>query len=238
VNSSPRFCGALALFVLFIVTPLLAQTQTGTISGTVAGPDGALLPGATVTVSGPALMGTRTYVTDAAGNFRHQALPPGRDYVVEIALDNFRTKRLEGVLVQAGLTTTLPVELALANVSAEVIVERGSPIIDIEQPVIATNFGPDILGNIPNSQRDWGQTVLAAPGIVDGSKENYYGPMYGSRGGSVIANQAAVDGVINTAPCITFRRAAAPCSRASRKCRSSPARSRPRSATWAAPTST
>lgn len=200
MNSARRFACALALVALSVSTPLLAQTQTGTISGTVAAPDGALLPGATVTVSGPSLMGTRTYVTDNTGGFRFQALPPGRDYVVEVTIDSFRTKRFEGVVVPAGQVTTLQAGLEIANVSAEVLVERGSPIIDIESPVKATTFGPDLLGNIPNSQRDWGQTVLSAPGIVDGSKENFYGPMYATGGGSVIANQAAVDGVINTAP--------------------------------------
>lgn len=194
------FVPVLVIVLLGMSSALLAQSQSGTLSGSVAGPDGALLPAATITVSGPALMSTRTTVTNAEGSFRLQALPPGRDYVIQIDLAGFRSKRLEGIIVPAGQTTTVQAALEIGGVAAEVLVERGSPVIDIESPTTATTFGPDLLANIPNSQRDWGQTVLSAPGIVDGTAENYNGPMYSSRGGSVVANQAAVDGVINTAP--------------------------------------
>lgn len=190
----------LALLATLMATPVLAQTQTSTLSGTVTGPDGALLPGVTATVTGPALMGSRTAVTNDTGGFRFQALAPGRDYVVELRLADFRTRRYEGLVLAAGQVTTVQAAMELSAITAEVSVQQGTPVIDIESPTTTTTFGPDLIANIPNSQRDWGQTVLSAPGVVDGANENFYGAMYSSRGGSVIANQAAVDGVINTTP--------------------------------------
>ena len=161
--------------------PLAAQTQTGTIEGTVSGPDGSLLPGATVTVSGGAVMGIRTMVTSDTGTFRFPSLLPGDGYVVEIALDRFRTQRHENIVALIGQTTSLQVALEIAGVTGEVTVVRRPPIVDFESATASTHFGPDLLQNIPNTQRDWGQTVLSAPGIVDGTAENYNGVMYSRR---------------------------------------------------------
>ncbi|HOM94984.1 MAG TPA: carboxypeptidase-like regulatory domain-containing protein, partial [Candidatus Saccharicenans sp.] len=64
---------------VLLFSPLVfAQSrETGAITGTVIDEAGAPLPGVTVTLSGPSLMGIRTYVTDARGVYRFPALPPG-----------------------------------------------------------------------------------------------------------------------------------------------------------------
>ena len=69
---------AFALFVaavLLVGIPLFAQT-TATLTGTVTS-DKAPLPGATVTISSPAMQGTRTAVTGPNGDYNFAALPPG-----------------------------------------------------------------------------------------------------------------------------------------------------------------
>ena len=68
-----------ALLILLIVSALsFSQSrETGAITGKVTDEQGAGLPGVNLTLSGAALMGTRATVSDAAGNFRYPALPPG-----------------------------------------------------------------------------------------------------------------------------------------------------------------
>ena len=57
---------------------LIAQgVQTGTVRGTIADPQGAPLPGVTVTITSPALQGQRTAVSDTAGTYSFTQLPPG-----------------------------------------------------------------------------------------------------------------------------------------------------------------
>ena len=52
--------------------------QTATLSGTVADAQGNVVPGVTVTVTGPALIGNaRTRVTDGNGTYRFASIPPG-----------------------------------------------------------------------------------------------------------------------------------------------------------------
>ena len=76
--------------------PLAAQSLTGTVSGTVTDSQGAVLPGATVTLVGKT--GTRTAVTDASGEYRFVALDPG-SYDVQVALSGFNGKKKENISV-------------------------------------------------------------------------------------------------------------------------------------------
>ncbi len=72
----------LALLVaLSFSAPAFAQGgsvgSTGTIFGRVADTQGAVLPGVTVVVTSPAMMGSQTAVTNEQGNYRFPAVPPG-----------------------------------------------------------------------------------------------------------------------------------------------------------------
>ena len=119
--------------------PVVAQTQTGTINGTVEDPNGEALPGVTVTVSGPSVMGSKTVVSGPSGAFRVPALMPGDEYRVEIALDGFQTVIREGIRVSVGMTTTLSVVMNLAAVADEIVVSGSSPIVDITSPTASTS---------------------------------------------------------------------------------------------------
>ncbi|MGE3889403.1 MAG: carboxypeptidase-like regulatory domain-containing protein, partial [Vicinamibacterales bacterium] len=57
--------------------PASAQEFRGRINGTVTDNTGAVLPGVTVTASGPALIQPQVQVTGADGTYRFIALPPG-----------------------------------------------------------------------------------------------------------------------------------------------------------------
>jgi hypothetical protein len=70
------------------ITGQAVSTATGVIAGTVSDPTRAVLPGVTVTLSGIALMGTRTTRTTDAGLFRIAALPPGT-YTLTLARDGW-----------------------------------------------------------------------------------------------------------------------------------------------------
>jgi hypothetical protein len=83
-----RFLAVLAA-VLLIGVPAFAQT-TANLTGTVT-LGGNPLPGATVTISSPNLLGTRTAVTDQNGNYNFGALPPG-DYTVKFEMESMTTQ--------------------------------------------------------------------------------------------------------------------------------------------------
>ena len=87
-----RFLLILAVALLILSgLPLFAQSSTaGSLSGTVTDSSGAALPGVTVELSGPAMQGTRSVVTDSSGTYRFVNVPVGENYKVVANLSGFQ----------------------------------------------------------------------------------------------------------------------------------------------------
>lgn len=83
-------------FVFGVVVSLVALSAfgqpaaTATITGVVKSGDGTVIPGVTITVSGPSLQGTRSTVTSDEGRYRFTGLPPGK-YRITAEMSGFAT---------------------------------------------------------------------------------------------------------------------------------------------------
>lgn len=120
-----------ALLTIAGITPALAASgPVGTISGTVRTPEGDPLPGVTVTVSSPALQGTRTATTGPDGFVVLRFLPPGT-YDVQYELTGFTTGTLQ-VQVFVGQTAQFFADMATGAVSDEIIVTGDYSAIAID----------------------------------------------------------------------------------------------------------
>jgi hypothetical protein len=181
---------ALIAFLLILSPVAFSQSkETGAIVGTVTDEDGSPLPGATVKLISPNLMGTRTFVTDASGSYRFPALPPGI-YTVRAELQGFRTYIREEVRLTT--TTRLTVDLILkpSVVEEEVTVVAKSPTVDIKSTETASvTLTSEILRNIPYSQFT-SSIVNMAPGVTP---DNMADSAYGAQDGTGIAY--SMDGV-------------------------------------------
>ena len=100
--------------------------QTGTIRGTVLDAQGLPVPGATVTVSGPSVQGTREAVTDLTGSYTIPALPPG-SYDVKFELSGFNTVTQQ-TTVALGLTVDQNVTLRPGGIAETVQVVAATPL--------------------------------------------------------------------------------------------------------------
>jgi hypothetical protein len=143
--------------------PAAAQTvgtTTGAINGTVTDATRAVLPGVTVTLSGPAVMGTPSTTTDQNGTYRFPALAPG-DYIVTFELTGFGTVRREGIRVSLGFTATVNSELNPAGVAENVTVSGASPVVDLQATNVSTRYDAEKLANLPGGARDFWSTLMA-----------------------------------------------------------------------------
>lgn len=178
----------------------LAQGTTGSINGTVTDNTAAVLPGVTVTASGPAIMGVQTAVTNEQGQYRFPSLPPGT-YRLEYQLSGFSTVIREGIIVSIGFTTTINVSLQLATLAETVTVTGASPVVDTQNTNIQTNFTQEMIRSLPNARDIWA-LIAVAPGTTMNAFD-----VGGSRAGTQTGYQAygrgdqvrvQVDGVNST----------------------------------------
>jgi hypothetical protein len=151
--------------VLLCAAPAKGQEQTGTLQGKVADESGALLPGVTVTVSGPTIIGgTMTAVTGTSGTFRLPNIPIGT-YTVTFELAGFGSKAYDGVRVQAGTTYTLDASLGVAAVAETITVSGESPIIETAATDVGFTFTRELMETVPNARDAWAM-VAQTPGVT------------------------------------------------------------------------
>src|SRR5438552_1922111 len=84
-----------------LVSPAFAQSGAGGLNGYVKDQQGGVLPGVTVTAKSAELLAPVVGVTDNAGYYRLNNLPPGT-YAVSAELSGFATFQREGILMRAG----------------------------------------------------------------------------------------------------------------------------------------
>ncbi len=200
-----RLLPLVALVVLAVLpaAEALAQGATGrsgTLIGTITDPEGAPLPGVTITVSGPALIQAQVATTGLDGGFRVPALPPGT-YTVEASLEGFNSMQQVDVRVTMG--STLQVNFAMTIGLEDTITVVGeAPLVDVRGASSnKTTFSEDYLDVLPGSRTNQGASdyLGMAPGANVGDTDRA-GGVTGRRasalGGTAQGTQFSYDGVM------------------------------------------
>jgi outer membrane receptor protein involved in Fe transport len=155
------------LIVLLTIGGAAAQTRLeGTIVGRVVDAQGLPVPGATVTVSAPALIQPTVTTTGEDGRYRAARLPPGK-YSLQVQMDGFKVVLLAGIDVQVGRDIELDATLQPGALAETVTVEARTPVIDTRQVKNAQNITKEVIDQLPLSRNAiLGPTALA-PGVVE-----------------------------------------------------------------------
>src|SRR5262245_42539688 len=166
-NSMKRFLGLVALIVgLGLTAPVGAQVQTGSILVRATDPQGAVMPGVTITISSPVLVaGTMTSVTDAGGVFRFPSLVPGT-YSVKLELSGFQTINRDQILVLVGQTTPVDFSMTVASLAENVTVTGASPTIDTTSANVNVNLSEQLIQGTPGGRDIWALVEAKVPGLV------------------------------------------------------------------------
>jgi hypothetical protein len=159
---------AAAALLCALATPATAQQQTGAITGRAVDTSGGALPGVTVSIASPQMIGgARTAVTDDQGVYRFTLLTGGT-YTVTFTLPGFNTLNVEGVVLAAGVTLTINGTLEVATLQETVTVTSQAPTIDLESSKVQVNWDQQKLDEIPYSRSLTGLVGLI-PGLYSTS---------------------------------------------------------------------
>jgi len=114
-----------SLLILLVASPLFASGPTGTITGTITDPTGAVIPKARVIVRSEETNATRDAESNEDGDYTVALLPPGR-YRVAVESAGFRRSVFHGVSVDVDQTVRLDFALRVGAISEEVNVTETS----------------------------------------------------------------------------------------------------------------
>jgi len=178
--------------VLFVVAACLIiasiasaqELQSGAIRGRVVDDNGAPLPGVSITISGPALIGKVTAVTNAEGLFRAPNLTPGAGYEIRAELSGFETTLQTGIIINLGKTISIEIKMKASTIQQEVTITAPTPTVDVVKSSTSKTVTSDVLASLP-LPRSFGGVYQISPGAVGGS---IYGDGRGERG-------AVLDGI-------------------------------------------
>lgn len=140
----------LAVLALCGITSL-AQSNFGSIRGTVTDPQGASLDRATVKLTSESTHLSRSTQTNGAGEYVFGAVAPGA-YVIEVTMQGFRTVKSGGIGVDSGNTVPLDVKMDVGSASQTIEVTAAEPVVD---------NGTSYNGQVIDSQK---LTTLPNPG--------------------------------------------------------------------------
>jgi len=140
------------------------SSNTGSVLGSVIGPDGGAIPEAQVTLAAPDTP-ARTASTAQDGTFAFEQLPSG-DYSIKVEATGFATLQQSSVAVAVGRTNHLTLKLFVATATESVSVTAAPLTFDTSQTSSVTNIDRDRVEELPIPSRNYLTFVLLSPQVA------------------------------------------------------------------------
>jgi outer membrane receptor protein involved in Fe transport len=143
------------LFLLFfgLTASSFAQTDTATLTGTVADSTGAVIPGASVTVRQTATNFSRTITSGSDGHFRVEFLPVG-PYAVKVTAPGFQTLERSGITLSAMQQGEVSLSMTVGEQTQEVTVTSDLPLVNSTNATIGRIIDNTEVDNLPLVDRN------------------------------------------------------------------------------------
>jgi hypothetical protein len=188
--------------LMLFSSPAKAQADRATLSGFVKDSSGAVLPGATVTVTNTATGVVQEQTTAETGTYLIVNLIPG-PYRVEISLSGFK-KFTQARPLEVAERARIDATLEVGSVEEAVIVVGTSPVLNTSDNMLGAVIPQSQVANLPLAIRNWDDLLALVPGVQgDRYTEQGGGTSFGRTGGinvhgaRALQNNFLLDGVDN-----------------------------------------
>jgi hypothetical protein len=186
----------LTVLIIFFGCMLITRAQvrtSGSISGTILDPSGAVVSGAQIRLKDTQTGAERETVSNDTGVFTFQNLQPGT-YEVTVSLTGFQTALYSGVVVEAAKTTDINVQLQVGGVAESVQIQGATPILEVTSNTIANTVRNDSIRNLPLGGRNILNFALLVPGSQTAGGNGRNSTYNGMPGGTI---NITLDGINN-----------------------------------------
>ena len=192
------------LLGIFLAAAAFASGPTGTITGTVTDPSGAVVPKARITVLNEATNAIRNAETNDDGDFTVALLPPSR-YRVTAESPGFRKSIFGDITVDVDQTVRADFALEVGAATEEVRVKDTPPAIQTDTSTLGQVVNNRLVQELPLNERNFLNFALLVPGSqlpAEGSQNSTQGGALSVNGAREQSNNFLLDGVDNNDPYI------------------------------------
>ncbi len=183
-----RWIGVLG--VLLLAGAFAFAALNGSMTVVVKDKAGAPLPGATVVITSPAMMGQRSAVTNEKGEVRFNAIPAG-DYKAAVTMQGYSPRSLDNIPVKLDENRQVVIGVSEEIVEAVTVTSK-PPAVDTATTQISQDLPRSFVNDMPIG-RDYLTNFTRVPGVGTGSNP-------GVKGGTSTDNLYLIDGVNTTDP--------------------------------------
>lgn len=188
--------------------PALAQATTGTIQGIVRDAQGAVIPGAIVTVRNAQTGQVRTVPSADDGQYRFPNLQVG-EYALTVELVGFGTYRQDGLNLSLNQVAVIDVVLQPAGLAEAVQVTADTPLLNTTNAEVGVRFDTRRVAELPViNSRDVFSLALQAAGVSQlGSGQTGFasGTNFSVNGMRLRSNNFMLDGQDSNDPSVAGR---------------------------------
>lgn len=154
------------LATILSFSSVVGPTVTGSITGQVTDPSGAVVPGANVTAENVATSVKTSAQTNAAGVYTIRFLPIGT-YKVSIDANGFTTQNIGPFNLEIDQTVKVDAKLKIGASSTVEVRETFHPILDTTDATLGNTLSTNEIQNIPLNGRNFSSLTLYQPGAID-----------------------------------------------------------------------
>src|SRR5437667_1294748 len=170
-----RFCLAVGLVaVVFGLVPASGQTVTGSITGQVTDPSGAVVVGATVTAENTATSVKTSAQTNGSGVYTIRFLPIGT-YTVTIESKGFVPQQVPPFALEIDQTAKINASMTIGTSTTVVVQTDFHPILDTSDATLGNTLSANEIANIPLNGRNFSALTLYEPGSIGTDPSGFSG---------------------------------------------------------------
>jgi hypothetical protein len=145
---------------------LWAQLYTGTVTGVVTDPSGAVVPAAQLQLVDEQKGFVFSAATDVVGSFLFRNVPPG-SYKLSIQASGFKSETRGGIVLDVNHNVTVNFQLQLGATTQTIEMKDRAPVLDAQDAVTGQTVDRKFINDLPLVSRSVTDLVMLTPGVTE-----------------------------------------------------------------------